>query len=224
MNVKQLLSQKKFRILLIAALVFVVLIAFVIALRDEVIPGWHTDGEDTYYVKFPFVRASGITEIGGKDYYFSTYGDHELLYGFNKLEGNRYYSDENGVIAKGEHSVDGVKYFFYEDTGVLYRDQVVILKGKLWYFNEYGYPVDAIVDLDGEKFFFKATGGLKKGLVKQDGKTYYFDKTKEHMLTSQFVTADDATYYFGADGAALTGEQVIDGVTYRFDADGKQIA
>ena len=162
MNVKEWLSQKKFRILLIAALVLDALVVFIAAAWDEVVPGWHKDGEDTYYIKFPFVRASGITEIGGKDYLFSTYGDHELLYGFHKLEGKRYYADENGVIAKGEHTVDGVKYFFYEDTGVLYRDEVVILKGKLWYFNAYGYPVDAVVDLDGESFCFKSSGGLKK--------------------------------------------------------------
>ena len=118
---------------------------------------------------------------------------------------------------------DDIVELLTEDTGVLYRDQVVILKGKLWYFNEYGFPVDAIVDLDGEKFFFKGTGGLKKGLVVFEGKTYYFDKTKEHMLTSQFVTVDNATYYFGADGAALTGTHVIDGVSYTFDADGKQV-
>ena len=221
MNVKELLSQKKVRILLIAALVLAALITFVIVARDEVLPGWHTDGEDRYYIKFPFIRASGLTAIGGEDYLFSDYGDHKLLYGFNKFDGERYYSDENGVIVKGEYTVDGVEYFFHEDSGIFYRDTVQILNGKLWYFNEYGFPSDAIVDLDGEKFFFMKTGSLKKGLVTFEGKTYYFDKEKEHMLTSQFVEVGEDTYYFGADGAAYIGEHVIDGVRYVFDADGK---
>jgi glucan-binding YG repeat protein len=101
---------------------------------------------------------------------------------------------------------------------------VQILGGRLRYFNEYGYAVDSVVDIDGEKFFFKGTGSLKKGLVVFEGKTYYFDKTKEHALTSQFVTEGNDTYYFGADGVALTGTHVIDGVTYTFNSDGKLVS
>lgn len=38
-----------------------------------------------------------------------------------------------------------------------------------------------------------------------------------------FITSGGATYYFGEDGSAVTGEVEIDGVLYVFDENGKKI-
>lgn len=212
---------KKIRIgILIAALLAV--IAAAVVLRNEIIPGWHTDGDVKYYVKLPFSRASGIVEIGKDSYFFSPDGRHALLYGWNKFDGYYYWSDADGKIVKGEREIDGEKYYFDEKTGIHYRDVAYILDGKLWYFNDHGFKTFGIVELDGFKFCFSETGNLKKGLQVIDGKTYYFDPKNENMVFGM-VTVGSDTYYFGEDGAAVTGKTEIDGIEYEFDENGKMI-
>lgn len=212
---------KKLRIgLMIAAALAV--IAAVILLRDSIIPGWHTDGELKYYVKFPFSRASGITKIGKDEYFFSPDGKHALLYGWNKSDGYYYWSDSDGKLVKGEHEIDGEKYYFDENTGIQYRNVAYIIDGKLWYFGDHGFKTFGIVELDGFKYCFSETGNLKKGLQVIDGKTYYFDPKNENMEFGMITVGGD-TYYFGEDGAAVTGEAEIDGITYIFDDDGRMI-
>lgn len=216
------LSKQKLLAIVLAAVIAVGAIVGVILLRDRLIPGWYQDGEDIYYLTFPFKRASGLTTVNGKDYLFSDYGNNALLYGWNKFDGERYYSDRNGVIVKGEYTVDGVRYNFDAKTGILYQNETRIVDGKLWFYGENGFRVFGIVEMDGQKFCFNETGNLKKGLQVIDGKTYYFDPEDENMVFG-LKTVGGATYYFGDDGAAVVGEMVIDGVTYVFGEDGKKL-
>ncbi len=211
---------KKLKIAALAVILIAVSL-FVIIKHDSLIPGWHGEGEDRYYIVSPLKRAEGIVKIDGKDYFFSQIGNN-LLYGWNKLDGYYYYSDGNGVIVKGEATVDGERYSFDAASGKLYDNRLEIIGGKLWYFNDHGFKVFGIVELDGEKFCFSENGNLKKGLQIIDGKTYYFDPEFEFMRYG-FISVGGATYYFGEDGAALVGEQIIDGEAYIFGEDGKLI-
>lgn len=206
----------------IAVLVVAILAAAVVVFRGDLIPGWHTENGKRYYLTFPLSRASGLVSIEGQDYMFSDYGENELLYGFNKWQGDRYYSDENGVIVKGECQIDGEWYCFDSETGILRQDVMVILNGALWYFNDHGYKQTGFVAMDGNLYYFKETGNLLKGLHVIDGKTYYFDPARE-CASFGLLSVDGNTYYFGEDGAAVTGEVEIDGFTYLFDESGKRI-
>lgn len=206
----------------ILALALIAVLALVIIKRNDIVPGWHTDGDAKYYVTFPLKRASGIETVSGSDYLFSEDGGHKLLYGWNKYDGYYYYSLPDGKIAKGETTVDGEQYYFDASTGKLYKSTTAILDGKLWYFNDRGFRTYGIVELDGQKFCFSETGNLKKGLQVIDGRTYYFDPENECMVYG-LTTIGGATYYFGEDGAAVTGEVEINGTVYIFGGDGKRI-
>lgn len=212
---------------IIPALVIILAVTTVIVFRSSLIPGWYGEGDDRYYLELPFSRASGITTIGGKDYIFSDYGDHSLIYGWCKVDGVRYYTDESGAIVKGDAVIDGEKYWFETGTGALYADEMRIYQGKLWYFNDHGIKTFGLVMIDGKGYCFSESGNLKKGLQIIDGKTYYFEPEdgydRETMAVDRFVTVDGDTYYFGSDGAALTGEHTIDGKDYVFDESGKLI-
>ena len=166
----------------ILALALIAVLALVIIKRNDIVPGWHTDGDAKYYVTFPLKRASGIETVSGSDYLFSEDGGHKLLYGWNKYDGYYYYSLPDGKIAKGETTVDGEQYYFDASTGKLYKSTTAILDGKLWYFNDRGFRTYGIVELDGQKFCFSETGNLKKGLQVIDGRTYYFDPENECMV------------------------------------------
>ncbi len=213
---------KKLKILLLSLLLLALLVCGIL-FRNSLLPGWHGEGEEKYYVKFPFVRATGITSVGGKDYFFSEIGEHFLLYGWNKADGFYYYSNPDGTIAKGDCTVDGEAYHFDPSTGALYKNVSYILDGKLWYFDDHGFKVFGIVELDGFFYCFSETGNLKRGLQVIDGKTYYFDPEDECMRFGLLTVSGD-TYYFGEDGAAVTGEITLDGITYTFGPDGKQIS
>lgn len=74
----------------ILALALIAVLALVIIKRNDIVPGWHTDGDAKYYVTFPLKRASGIETVSGSDYLFSEDGGHKLLYGWNKYDGYYY--------------------------------------------------------------------------------------------------------------------------------------
>lgn len=206
----------------VLSLALIAILSFAVIKRDDIIPGWHTDGKDKYYITFPLKRASGIETVNGEDYLFSEDGGNYLLYGWNKYDGYYYYSLSDGSIAKGETTIDGEQYYFNATSGKFYYSTTAILDGKLWYFNDHGFKAYGIVELDGQKFCFSETGNLKKGLQIIDGKTYYFDPENENMIFG-FKTVGGATYYFGNDGAAATGEVEIEGELFFFGDDGKMI-
>lgn len=211
-------------IVLAAFLLLCVVLIFVF--RASIIPGWYEENGEKYYLEMPFKRASGIVTLGNKTYIFSDYGSHALVKGWQKIDGFRYYADENGVMVTGEREIDGEWYNFTQN-GVMYCDEMRIVDGKLWYFDDHGYKVFGIVEIDGYKYCFNENGNLKKGLVEIDGKKYYFNPNgghdKEAMMYG-FITVNGDTYYFGSDGAAVTGEIKINGAYYNFDTEGRLIS
>ena len=211
-------------IVLVASLLLAVILIFVF--RSTLIPGWYEENGEKYYLEMPFKRASGIVKLGSKTYIFSDYGSHTLVKGWCRIDGVRYYADENGVMATGDREIDGEMYRFTDD-GVLYCNEMRIVDGKLWYFGDHGYKVFGIVEIDGYKYCFNEKGNLKKGLVEIEGKKYYFNPNgghdKEAMMYG-FITVGADTYYFGSDGAAVTGETVINGTFYNFDAEGRLVS
>ena len=205
------------------SLVLAIVLLFVF--RSTLIPGWYEEDGEKYYLELPFKRASGLVTIGQKTYIFSDYGSHALVDGWCRIDGFLYYAD-NGVMVTGEYIIDGETYCF-NANGTMYCNEMRILDGKLWYFNDHGFKQFGIVEIDGYKYCFNEKGNLKKGLVEIDGKKYYFnpggDHDKEAMMFG-FITIDGYTYYFGDDGAAVTGEAEIDGLLYFFDDEGRLIS
>ena len=117
--------------------------------------------------------------------------------------------------------IDGENRFFESDFRN-YRNEAVILGGRLWYYDNHGFKYFGIVELNGEKFCFAEAGNLAHGLQEIDGKYYYFDPVNENMVYGM-TTVGGSVYYFGEDGAAYTGTHIIDGVEYTFAEDGKRI-
>lgn len=225
MWLKSITQSKKLRILL-PIIVFALTLLLIFVFRSSLIPGWYEENGKTFYLEFPFKRASEIKTIGNKQYIFADYGSHELLYGFVKVDGLLYYTNEKGAIVKGEHEINGELYNFDSVSGVLYQNEMRIVDGRLWYFNDHGIKTFGIVEIDGEKYCFNEGGNLKKGLQVIDGKTYYFqpkEGSDKETMQYGFMTVGEFTYYFGSDGAAVTGEHIIDGEPYVFDDEGKLI-
>lgn len=159
----------------------------------EVQPGWHSNGEVSYYIHDNHQRAKGLTEIDNATYYFDQSG--EMQYGWQNVSNQTYYFDNNGKAVTGKTEIQGTTYNF-QQTGSL--NQGWNADGS--YYNEKGFKVAS-------------------GWVNDEGSKYYFDENG-NMVKGQWMDIDGSRYYFNADGKVATGEVDVDGTTYYTDDQG----
>ena len=69
----------------------------------EVQPGWHTEGEVSYYVLDNHQKAKGLTQIDGTTYYFNQNGD--MQYGWQNVDNKTYYFDNGGQAVTGKSEI-----------------------------------------------------------------------------------------------------------------------
>ncbi len=88
-----------------------------------------------------------------------------------------------------------------------------------------GENVTGFVEIDDNMYFFGEDGKMvKEGIVEFNGAYYMIEN--EIMVTGWRTVEKDGstlTYYFGAEGRAVTGEQTIEGKLYNFGEDGALI-
>lgn len=210
-----------FQILLI--IVGAVLAALTIAIgtihyNKYLSPGWHDGG--TYHMEKFLKRSTGLCKIGGEYYLFDNSG--KLLYGWNFIGNTGYYSDRDGLILRGERTVDGKTYNFSETdghitVGIAYENGV----GRC--YDECGYPVaGGLVSVDGSNYYFDENGEMQTGMMMLNGSLYYFGD--DGKAASGFTSIDGKTYYFSeSEGAAVCGTATIEGSHYRFGSDGVMV-
>ena len=119
---------------------------------------------------------------------------------------------------------EGGKWYCYRANGEKARGLVAYKHN--WYYTDKqtGAMVTGWVTLNGKPRYFRKAGGymIRSGLWRLDGKLYYFQHTNtiltDGTLTKGWQTIKNKDYYFGDDGAAVSGFHVIDGTTYYFRA------
>lgn len=200
----------------------------------EVQPGWHSNGEVSYYVFEDHQRAKGLTVIDNATYYFDQNG--EMQHGWQNINNETYYFDNNGQAVTGKSEIQGTTYNF-QQTGALAQG---------WnedgtYSNEKGFPVaDAWVNEGSDKFYLDETGQTVKSSWKEmDGGRYYFDETgrtvvgeiqadggvyytdDQGLVKTGWINENGGRYYYNENGAINTESyKDIDGLTYAFNPDG----
>ncbi|MBM7636009.1 KxYKxGKxW signal peptide domain-containing protein [Streptococcus saliviloxodontae] len=143
--------------------------------------------------------------------------------GFYEKDNNWYYKNTSGVIAKGYSTIDGLHYYFDEngrqlkgfgyDTNGKYivtdHDTGVLLEGEAAKTAQYRDQVS--------REFTKGKADIT--YYDENGKTV----SNRFVLDKYYPTNIDRSahqtgwLYIGADGKAVTGDQLIDGVLYHFD-------
>ena len=119
---------------------------------------------------------------------------------------------------------EGGKWYYYRANGKIARGLVAYRHN--WYYTDKqtGERVSGWVTIGGKPRYFRKAGGymIRSGLWKLDGKLYYFQHTNtirtDGTLTKGWQTIKNRDYYFGEDGAAISGFHEIDGTTYYFRA------
>lgn len=203
---------------------------------NNVQPSDGTTGK-RYFTSEGILATNRFASKSGSRYYLDDQG--KPVTGYQTIDGKLYYFNSEGVMVKGfrKHGSGKLRYYSPE-TGAAISDVYVAHRdGTYYYFDQNGVGRIAEGDLQikdsslrglqtigSHTYYFDSEGQVVKGqwLTAEDGKTYYFEDGSGIMAINRFITKDNQSYYLGADGQPLTGDQLINGKIYSFSKDGKQ--
>lgn len=129
------------------------------------------------------------------------YRNWRMQTGWIDYNNTKYYLDGAGNLVRGWYTEGDKIYYLTSADGSIARGQVTV-DGAGYYFSEAGVKTTGWITVGDQKFYYDpANNGILKTEWYSDakGNFYFFDRTDGHMLT---------------------GEQVIDGTGYLFDANG----
>ena len=186
--------------------------------------------KDRYYVDDNGKKVKGLLRLGDETYYLDPL-DGRLTTGFQKVDSNTYYFDEDGLMVRSQWvedrwldasgamaentwvgafwvGKDGKKTGKERSTG-FFSDG-----GNTYYLNSDFQPLTGWVrDMTGYYYFDEATGILRKNLWVGD----YYVGSEGKRVTDSFYVVDGDTYYFQEDGLPATGLLFLEDDGYYFD-------
>jgi len=198
-------------------------------------------GENKYYFDANGIMQKGIIDIDGTRYFFGEYSgvlkyglvtalngdvyytanDGIIRTGIQEIGGNKYYFDANGIMRKGIIEIDGTRYFFGEYSGVLKYGLVTALNGDVYYTSNDGIIRTEIQKVGGNKYYFDENGVMQKGIIEIDGTRYFFGEYSGILKYGFVKSLNNNIYYTSNDGIVRTGSQTINNIDYIFKDDGK---
>ena len=182
------------------------------------------DGETYYFDTHGRMHKGPLVWNAGGCSLFDTEGHKVTAPGLSAFEGHMYLVGEGGYLLRWEQDYNGHTYYFDSE----YRMWTGPLKwqstGKWSLFDENGHKVlePGLTKYGSDTFLVGSDGYLLRWEQKVDGKTYYFGSDYKMVIGWVRWNADRKWSYFDPKtGAMLTGTQVIDGTTYKFDSNGR---
>ena len=200
----------------------------------EVQPGWHSNGEVSYYVFEDHQRAKGLTVIDGETYYFDQNG--EMQRGWQNINNETYYFDNNGQAVTGKSEIQGTIYNFQangalaqgwnedgtysNEKGFKVADTWVNEGENKFYVDENGQAVkDSWKEMDGGRYYFDGEGKAVVGEVAFDDSVYYTDD--QGLVKTGWVDENGGRYFYNDNGTKnIDRYKTVDGATYAFNEDG----
>lgn len=131
----------------------------------------------------------------------------------------------------GSWQQDQVGWYYTYDTGGYAQNTMLEIDNAKYYFDSNGYMVTGWRNLNGQWMYFYPDGRLARGWVQDGGKWYYLNDDgtmrvgwfSEGRYMYYLYTYNDTLNISGAiEGAMATGTVTLSGVTYYFDAQGRQ--
>ncbi|MBQ4464980.1 MAG: hypothetical protein II916_03350 [Oscillospiraceae bacterium] len=174
-----------------------------------------------YYADNEFHLLTGwISNASGYCFYLNEDGTM-LMNGWAELpDGTKCWLDSDGSILKNSWLDTAEGYYYLNENGNPVTGEQTI-GGKEYVFDQNGIRMDGMIETDdGKTVVTDENGALLSGWQEIDGKRYYFDPDSGEMLKGCWIELDGAEYCLGADGAMLTGWQIITPYTYYLGEDG----
>jgi len=132
-------------------------------------------------------------------------------------------ASSEGASSETAHSEVGASPEVIEKTVVTGGQYTSDDQGN-WYYVKDGKALTGIQTIDYVDVYFDADGKQVKDDTRQiDGSTYHFAKDSGQITRNAFASDKMGNwYYFGQDGKALTGKQIVDNFTLYFYPNGVQ--
>lgn len=172
---------------------------------------WYDGSEiDNGGIKYPSQITYEIIDEDGKWQEIATVSDGELIVDDFTV------SEFESITTKGIRATFTKLENDYTGVGV-HEWQIINVEKE--------EPVKAILISKYGSYYLVTEDGTKlTGLQMVDGSYRYFKEPRGTMAISQFVTIDDKTYYFDAEGRMVTGFMTKWTSTYYFDENGAQVS
>ncbi|MDU5225895.1 MAG: KxYKxGKxW signal peptide domain-containing protein, partial [Streptococcus sp.] len=185
----------------------------------------------TYYYDNNGNKLMGWQDINGERYYFKKEREHP---GFETIDGKLYYFTDSARMLHDEFVEENGQTYYLGSDGVRVSG-LQDIKGQTYYFNP---------DRNGQLSYGLNVVGDKLYLFGDAGKENAGQLVKDtHLNNSDFQLNIDPNgivtvannhpaflqdngghwYYMDKDGKLMTGPQTIDGLTYYFDSNGRQV-
>ncbi|CAI2645353.1 hypothetical protein AKUH4B114J_12830 [Apilactobacillus kunkeei] len=186
--------------------------------------------DKTGYVYKGFLTTGGVTQYFDQNGYqlkdgmvTTKKGTQYFAYGSGNLakkqffsyKNNWYYANKAGYIVKGRQTIDGSKYFFY-DNGIQAKNKILVNKNKtISYFNSSNaqlvtktfkykgknitikngaiYAPNKLVVIPAGKFLLNGKNHVNSGIHRISGHYYSFDRSGK-MKTSGTAKVKSVTY------------------------------
>ena len=184
-------------------------------------------------IKYYYEPESGILASGrylqvGDDQWMYFKQDGSLAIGQVRADhGYLKYFDKNGIQVKGKTIVeDGKTYYYDAHSGALVTSSFAEIAPNQWsYFNTDGQALKASgLSMARNTTLTKMVSNTKARPLRSVVRYKYYDENDGQPVTNRFAQIEPNVWaYFGADGYAVTGEQVINGQHLYFNADGSQV-
>ena len=224
------------------------------------VSGWFKHDGTWYYITWSGARTyNELAEIGGKKYLFDKDGkmltgsqvfngkkmffassgalqSDETGSGWQKIESNWYYFDEEGKQIVGKKEINGVTYYF-DNKGVMQTGWALIeghwnyfassgamktgwIKDKdTWYYlDKEGVMLTGLQEIEGTRYYLNASGAMQTGWKWFDNHYSYF--TSSGAMKTGWLKDKELWYYLDKEGIMQTGLQEIEGARYYLNASG----
>ena len=185
----------------------------------------------TYYYDNNGNKLMGWQDINGERYYFKKEREHP---GFETIDGKLYYFTDSARMLHDEFVEENGQTYYLGSDGVRVSG-LQDIKGQTYYFNpDRNNQLSYGLNLVGDKLYLFGDAGKENAgqLVKDT-----------HLKNGDFQLNIDSNgivtvannhpaflqdngghwYYMDKDGKLMTGPQTIDGLTYYFDSNGRQV-
>ena len=185
----------------------------------------------TYYYDNNGNKLMGWQDINGERYYFKKEREHP---GFETIDGKLYYFTDSARMLHDEFVEENGQTYYLGSDGVRVSG-LQDIKGQTYYFNpdrngQLSYGLNVVGD---KLYLFGDAGKENAGQLVKDTHLNNGD-FKLNIDPNGIVTVANNHpaflqdngghwYYMDKDGKLMTGPQTIDGLTYYFDSNGRQV-
>lgn len=166
------------------------------------------------------VEQKQITTPQTSTQFSATKASQQVKNGWNYYNGYWYYI-KNGQLQYGWLYDGGKWYYLHESSGAMYSDGWYTIGGQDYYFDSNGFMKVGWVH-DGTGWAYtNASGAAHSGWLYDAGKWYYIPAGK-YMYANTPALINGSYYYFGYNGAMMTGWVYTSNSWAYFKANGAQ--